>query len=173
MLFLRVKGEIIKFATFLKNQQNCDEKRLISDTEKLERLADGHKSATLLEDKNFELENIRKQKVKGHIIRSGIQWLSEGEKSTSCFYNLENRNFVEETVKNTIKNGEIITKQSEILKEISKFYSQLFKNQEENSQHSDLTKMLNTISKKKILMPTLGYKLTVDELSNVLKNKKL
>ena len=78
MLFLRVRGEAIKYATLLKNQQNCDEKRLISGIEKLERLADGHKSTTLLEDKKFELENIRKQKVKGHIIRLHIQWLSEG-----------------------------------------------------------------------------------------------
>ena len=32
--------------------------------------------------------------------------------------------------------------------------------------------MLNTIAKKTILMPTLGHKLTVDELSNVLKKVK-
>ena len=32
--------------------------------------------------------------------------------------------------------------------------------------------MLNIISKKKILMPTLGYKLTVDELSNALTKMK-
>ena len=42
-------------------------------------------------DKQEELETIHKQKVKGFITRTRLQWLEEGEKPTSYFCNLEKK----------------------------------------------------------------------------------
>ena len=39
----------------------------------------------LLEDKKVEFEQIRKLKLKGELVRSRIQWLSEGEKPSKYF----------------------------------------------------------------------------------------
>lgn len=39
----------------------------------------------------------------GNLIRSRAKWLSEGEKPTSYFLNLENRNYVNKTIPKLIK----------------------------------------------------------------------
>ena len=39
----------------------------------------------LLENKKQDLENIRKEKIKGKIIRSRVQWIEEGEKTYKIF----------------------------------------------------------------------------------------
>ena len=68
----------------------------------------------LLAGKQEELENIRKQKVKGFITRTRLQWLDEGEKPTSYFCNLERKNYVEKTVKKIqMENGKLLMNQRE------------------------------------------------------------
>jgi hypothetical protein len=39
----------------------------------------------LSENKKQDLENIRKEKIKGKIIRSRVQWIEEGEKTYKIF----------------------------------------------------------------------------------------
>ena len=73
------------------------------DIENLESLSAKQNYTSLLEDKKMELENLRKIKIKDHITRSRIQWLKDGEKLTSFFCNLENKNFVEKSKKIGIK----------------------------------------------------------------------
>ena len=41
-----------------------------------------------------ELTSIANEKTAGAIIRSKAQWVEDGEKSTSFFLNLENRNYL-------------------------------------------------------------------------------
>ena len=79
-LFLSIRGETVKYATYLKKQNNQQEIKLIEDIKNLEKLSDNQRLSSLLEDKKIELENLRKEKVNGHITRSRIQWLSEGER---------------------------------------------------------------------------------------------
>ena len=55
---------------------------------------------TLLADKQEDLENIYKQKVKGFITRTRLQWLDEGEKPTSYFCNLEKKIMLKNNEKN-------------------------------------------------------------------------
>ena len=82
VLFLRLRGESIKFATFQKKLQNLKEKELISDIEYLESNETLIESnSTLLSDKKAELEDIRKIKLEGECVRSRLQWLKEGEKT--------------------------------------------------------------------------------------------
>ena len=52
----------------------------------------------LLEDKKLELENLCQENPKGSLVRSRIQWLSEGEKPTSFsvfFCKLESKSYID------------------------------------------------------------------------------
>ena len=82
---------------------------------------------TQYEEIKSELNDIRDQKVKGHIIRSRTQWFELGEKSTSFFFNLEKRNFCRKNARKLLNsNGETITDPNEILKMQSEFYKLLY-----------------------------------------------
>ena len=65
--------------------------------------------------------------MEGVKIRSRVRWISDGEKVTKYFCNLEKRNFVSKCM-NSLKNnkGEIISDQSEILNETRQFYKKLY-----------------------------------------------
>ena len=71
---------------------------------------------------------IRKEKIQGLLIRSRVRWAEEGEKPTKYFCSLESRNYINKTIPKVIKDdGNIISKQEEILNEIQLFYSTLYK----------------------------------------------
>ena len=65
----------------------------------------------LLNNKKFELEEIRNYRLKGNMIRSRVEWLDEGEQPTKYFCSLENSNYLNKTIRKiTTKNNNIITK---------------------------------------------------------------
>ena len=100
-----------------------------------------------MDDKKQELEKIRGYKLKGHLVRSRLKWLDEGEKPTNFFCNLEKQNFTEKTInKLRLKNGSITT----ILEEIRHFYAQLFDDKSTNDtvQVSDLDDILHSVKNK-------------------------
>ena len=71
-----------------------------------------------LETKKHELEELWKEKLKGHYVRSRAKWIEEGEKPTKYFYNIESRNYHSKLItKIELDNGEQITDQSQILQE--------------------------------------------------------
>lgn len=53
----------------------------------------------VIEEKRLLLENIRKEKMVGHMIRGKARWVEEGEKPTRYFCSLENRNYINKTIK--------------------------------------------------------------------------
>ena len=56
------------------------------------------------------------------MIRAKIKWAEEGENPTQYFCSLESRNFVNKTIpKVQQENGNVITSQEEILKEVQHF----------------------------------------------------
>ena len=69
----------------------------------------------LLAITKVKLEKIRKKSLKGHLIRSHTQWLSQGEKPTKYFCSLEHHNYTETTVKKIIKNITEVSDQKHIL----------------------------------------------------------
>ena len=108
----------------------------------------------LLSDKKAALESIREERIQGQMIRSRIQWLSEGEKPSKFFCNLESKNSLEKTIKK-VKNdqGHYLTEQAEILKYIKNYYQHLFENKDETDHE-------------------LGHPICASELSEVLKKMK-
>ena len=173
ILFLRIRGETIKFASFLKKTQRNQEKNLLQDIAHLENTPQGQFNLTLLEDKKSELENLRKEKIKGQMTRARLQWLNEGEKPTSFFCKLENRNYTEKTMRKLqTDSGSIITNQKSILKEIHKFYSNLFKSRDDQTQNDMAREKISGANLKQVREGQLGNKLSVNELSKVLREMK-
>ena len=66
MLYLRIRGKTIKFASLLKKNNNRREQELMKDTEILESQNDSLYSSNLLQKKQ-ELESLRAVRVQGQI----------------------------------------------------------------------------------------------------------
>ena len=158
----------------LKKQTNNREKQLIADIESIE--SDENVRcihSNLLAHKKSELRNLRESKVKGEAIRSQALWLMEGEKPSSFFCNLEQRNFVEKTFKKLQdKEGHCITTQGDILKETEKFYTKLFQNKDNDLVDIHLDKLLAKVKINKVKNCNNGSLLQVGELGQVLKKMK-
>ena len=174
LLILRIRGETINFTSCLKKQTDKKEKELLKDIEYLESPTNtSNPNLQLLSDKKVELQKIREYKIKGQQLRNKMQWLSEGEKPTRYFCNLENKHFIEKTIKKLqILDGHFITDQKEILNNIRNFYASLFKNRDSTLESVILTDILPNVNLGKVCDPTLGAPLQLEELGIVLKNMK-
>ena len=72
ILFLRIRGETIKFSTTRKKLRTQLENTLLNDIETLE-ASESQLNTELLEDQKKELEDIRNNKLKGYMVRSRLQ----------------------------------------------------------------------------------------------------
>ena len=134
---------------------------------------------TKLDEKRKDLENIRKEKLKGTMIRSRAEWLCESEKPSSYFCSLEKHYYSEKTIKKLVTdNGAILSDQNKILNEVKCFYQNLFKSRDSNISDNDLSCLQELSGVRKLSdaeANTLEGLLTVDEIANKLKfmkNKK-
>ena len=93
-LLLQIRGETMKFASALKKRNLKREIDLKKEIESLEN-NDGSIDYPELDIKKRELESLRKEKLKGIMIRSRAQWLSEGEKPSKYFCSLEKQYYTE------------------------------------------------------------------------------
>ena len=174
LLYLRIRGETIKFSSKLKRLSSDKETVLKRDIEKLEasEIPAPHVTQILI-DKKQELEELRKTTIKGHMIRARIKWITEGEKPTKYFCNLEKQKFIEKTIKKVHSaDGNIITDQTEILQQIRIYYTNLFKNRDTSLEDIDLTDILKDIELKKLENIELGNDITVEEAGQALKLMK-
>ena len=126
ILLLKIRGETIKFGSTLKKQPNELELKLETDIENLEKECSPG-SIEKLYDKKRELQSIRENKIQAIKIRSRANWLKDGEKPSEYLTSLENKYYIEKTIKRLEKqDGQILTEQSGILNEVKSFYEHLF-----------------------------------------------
>ena len=171
ILYLKIRGETIKFASILKKCKTSKEEILVKDIEFLENL--NNPNSQLLSDKIAELESIRQERMKGHMIRSRVQWLIEGEKPTRYFCNLENKHFLDKTIKKVKKpDGQYIIDQKEILSHVRDYYENLFSSKDHSLQETDWQTTLKDYKIHKIADYELGQLLTEVELGKVLQGMK-
>ena len=173
VLLLKIRGETIKFSSLKKQSVNSKELNLIKEIDSIEQ--EEVPDLELLGKKKKEIEDLRGEKIKGSIIRSRVKWLTDGEKPSKYFCMLENHRYIEKTIKH-LKNekNENIYEQDNILKEIHKFYSNLF-NKKENKYAKDFFKKISPNSYNrlsKLESDALEGKLTEDEISQSLQNMK-
>lgn len=104
VLLMEIRGQSISYASYVKKQKQLREKKLIKEIITLEQT--NKLTEDILEHidlKNLELEILRKEKIKGNMIRSRVQFIEEGEKPSNYFCNLENHNFVNKTITKLVK----------------------------------------------------------------------
>ncbi|XP_061193791.1 uncharacterized protein LOC133202033 [Saccostrea echinata] len=123
-LLMEIRGKCISYASYKKKLTKLKEEKLVEEIKHLEEtIRTTADNVETLEEKNKELEDIRRQKMRGVLIRSRARWVEEGEKPSHYFCNLENRNFTSKIIpKVETENGNIIYKQAEILNEAKKYY---------------------------------------------------
>lgn len=175
-ILMQIRGKTIKFAAHLKKQEREQEKQLITDIENIENSTNLLQLSDLLEDKKFQLEELRNDNLKGQMIRSRVQWLDEGERPTKYFCSLENKNFTTKTIKKLkLDNDDIVTDQKEILNETKKFYEKLFKNKDHLLSQEKIDKLLQNTSVNKLTdaeSNQIEGIITIKELSLALKSMK-
>ena len=126
--------------------------------------------------KKIELETIRKEEMKGNIIRSRVQWLVEGEKPSKFFCALEHRNYIEKNIRKvTLDNGQIITDQKTILLEMKNFYQKLYNSKDDVLIDTNLEDLLRPFPVNKLTeneSNSIEGEIKMEELSLALKNMK-
>ena len=146
--------------------------QLVKDIETLE-MSNTSQNLQLLLDKKAELETLTQHKMKGVMVRTRISWLKDGEKPSKFFCNLENRHFVEKTMKQIkLSDGSVIHEQREVLRHIGKFYSKPLGNNDGNLDLENLNNILDGLKIPKVNFPDLGKPIKVNELGEVLKQCK-
>ncbi len=174
---MEIRGKTISYSSYKKKLQNKQENDLINCILNLESLECDINQTEELKNKKQELENLRINKLKGSIIRSRVKWIEEGEKPTSYFFNLENRNFTSKIIPKIVKdNGDIIDKQDDILHEIKLFYQQLYSCKDHDPEnYNDLEQFLENFKVPKLSQneaDVLEGMITFIEASQTLKNMK-
>ena len=113
MVKAEVRGESIKYSSF-KKKQRFD---ILKNTESQSKLLYDEQDANPTFDKEQNISECEEKvrdivlhENKGAIVRSKLQWLNEGERSSKFFLNLEKKKYDSKTI--TIlkdKDGHIIT----------------------------------------------------------------
>ena len=173
-LLIEIRGKTISYSAYKKKQSILKEQTLIEEIKKLEEAA--IVNINQLDEKKTELENIRKEKMQGIMVRARVRWAEEGEKPTKYFCNLESRNHINKTIfKVTKDNGDTINKQEEILKEVKNFYSNLYKTQDiiEDKDIQEIFKDLQTSPKLSLEQRNkLEGEISDEETLSILKKMK-
>ena len=178
MLLLHLRGKIISYSAYKKKQNEKKEKDVEDKIDNLEYEVQNNLSQEnfeKLEKECEELKNLREEKIEGLRIRSRARWHELGEKSTSYFLNLENRNFVNKTIQELkTEQGTTVTNIKDILNEQKNFYENLYSDKQLND-NVDITETLqecnyNTLSEEN--KQKLEGEITYKELLSVLKKSK-
>ena len=139
MLLLEIRGKTISYSSFLQKQKNNKEKELIEEISMLE--AQNEINNTILQEKKTELQEIRKKKLEGSLVRSRAKWIDQGEKTSRYFCNLENRNYISKCMPNLWKtDGTKTETEEEIINETKVFYESLYNFKP--TENIDLNQML-------------------------------
>ena len=137
-----IKYEIRKFSMAYskkKKKEKTDRKQeLESKLHNLEELEcqNNENIHEQIEKTKNELELLLKEEAKGAIIRSRAQWVEEGEKSTSYFFNLEKSNATKKNIRKLQYKEKEITNQNTILECIREYYVELYKNDNVTLDHN-------------------------------------
>ena len=176
MLLMEIRGKTISYSAYKKKQKIERENMLIKSIQNIENSPEP--DLVLIESKKEELENLRKEKLNGIIVRSRVRWAEEGEKPTEYFCSLESRNYVNKAIPKVIKDdGSIINNQEEILIEVRNFYKDLYACRNDNTdQDLEIENVLNSISSNPKLdeedRSHLEGELSDSEILTVLKKMK-
>ena len=134
MIQLEMRGETIKYSSWLKKERNSTTELLLHQLESLE-IAAHRQTPDEKEDMNevkSKLEDIMKVEAEGAAVRSRAKYKLEGEKATKMFCSLEKYNgtqkFIPQLIVETNDGLRTLEDQRDIEEETRRYYSQLFSN---------------------------------------------
>ncbi len=152
------------------------EEQLKTLQELADQLGENFSQNELLEDVSNQLEDMRKEYMKGVLIRARVQWIEEGERPTKFFCGLEKKNFVNKNITKLIgTDGRNILEQKDILQAVKSFYKKLYSSRDDDLEDVDLDILLQEENIPKLdteQRDTLDFSLTLDELAVTLKEMK-
>ena len=173
VLLMKIRSATISYASMKKRKQEERQSELERDIANLEqqRALTEEENNRLLENKQ-ELILIREKKMKGVLLRSRARWVANGEKITKYFCALEKRNYISKTMnKLTVRDGKEIFDKGEIMKEVTRFYENLYTGKElERADISEMVSELPSLSVEEI--ESLEGHITLEEASYALKQMK-
>lgn len=109
-------------------------------------------------------------------VRSKMQWVEEGERSSKYFLNLETKNFVNKTIPRLVNNeGCLINKQEHILLKAKNFCQNLY-SKKDIINSVDLNKEIQFLDVPKLtneIRDTLEGKISYSELTAAIKRMKV
>ena len=76
----------------MKKQTKHTEENILKEIADIETM--GEINHEILKEKRNELQIIRNKKIEGLMVRSRAKWIEHGEKTSSYFCHLENRNYI-------------------------------------------------------------------------------
>ena len=180
MILLAIRGETIKYSSRKKRENTKQEKELEEDILQLERNISenlqtvSEEDLNLLENKKNRLNEIRKHKIEGVMIRSRCRYEDLGEKPSSYFLNFEKRNFTNKVITKIIEdNGQESLSTEEILNSQKTYFKNLYS---ENILIDDTPIEaqigVNNLKMNKNEAESLEGNIKYSELAEALKNMK-
>ena len=118
-----------------------------------------------LDSKRNKLEEFRKDKIKGIILRSALNWAEFGEKPSKNFLNLEKQKVINRRIYKLKDSSEnVIQDQKGIMTEIFQFFSNLYKKR--SNKNVDWSKLIHSDAPKldQHMKQSLEGPLTLDEI---------
>ena len=130
-LKFKVKQRFIQIASNVKNKRNIRLDELEKEINVLEDRIKSHPNSDSdnienLQSKKKEFEDLQEDQVRGIMIRTKAKWISEGERNTKYFMNLEKRNFQKKCIRRLQTDNGVITNEKMILEEERLFYKKLY-----------------------------------------------
>ena len=179
MLLMKIRSKTLPYCAKKKREKHEEKENLEKEIADLKKILNDNMDETLatrFSNLNKQLETLRKHELEGLLIRTRSRWIEDGEKPTKYFCSLEKRNFINKTVTRIVKDdGNEVTEQSEILKEIRTFYKNLYDSRDDSLDDVNLYQILSDIDipiltddEKKLL----DAPLTKDEILSSLKDCK-
>lgn len=149
-LLMELRGQSISYGSFKKKQENKFESDLLLEINKLEQSLNTEKVDELNVLRN-DLNNYREKKLRGHILRSKVQLIEDGEKPSKFFCNLEKHNYLSKVIPKLEKDtSEVVTSQSEIIQEIHNYYKDLYSCKDKELLNNDLESEFKNLNTSKL-----------------------
>ena len=174
MILLAIRSKTIAFSSARKRQEVDRVQQLESEIAHLDR-SDPIGNFETIKEKQEELNCIREKRLEGTMIRAKARWIEHGEKPSSYFCSLENRNFISKRMVSLISdNGTEIKDFHDINKEVGLFYKQLYESKENYLTAIELEGILSDDTPKlnEDEANLLEGPITLEEAANVLSKMK-
>ena len=126
-LMCHLRGVTIQYGSRKKKAQGRHERKLIESIQHFDSLASQDKGViNVLERTKEELYMIRKEKMKGVLVRAKARWIEEGERPTKYFCGLEKRQYSQKYMGCVEINGEIEHDQEVIMNYLKDFFKEVY-----------------------------------------------